>query len=235
MTTTDIPTDEQLRRDYDARRHEEDLMREQPLTHMEAEGQPSAAAMGAESAEYTKPLIDPQWTAAWKMFVDSEGEYGVLVHVPRGQWSGVPDALNTVRRPDGGHWFQLSTPPRVKKGVYACFVGDCTKMLHRRIQLVSHVRAFHVAEAQTFKTILERIEKQVADEDPRLQKLLASLKLDETGDPAPDDGPPAGIAEMTAFCLEPDCGKQSPDGHANPARWLQGHMLGAHKQKVSAE
>ena len=135
----------------------------------------------------------------------------------------------------------MSTPPRVKKGVYACFVGDCTKMLHRRIQLVSHVRAFHVAEAQTFKTILERIERQVADEDPRLQKLLASLKLDESGDPAPDNGeleqmPAKVAADITeALNICPDCGTQAPEGHANPARWLQGHMLGAHKQKVSAE
>ena len=230
--TTQAPTDEELRRDYDERRGERDLVREQSLTHMEAGEPPSASAMGAETAEYTKPLIDPQWLEAWKMFVDSEGEYGVLVRVPRGQWSGVPDALEHMRRPDGGHWFQLSTPERVLKGEYACFVGDCKKMLHRRIQLVQHVRAFHVAEAQTFKEVLERIEKQVAAEDPRLQKLVDSLKLDETGDPAPDDGfevPPAGIDVCS------DCGKQAPDGHASPARWLQGHTIGAHKQKVSAE
>lgn len=199
--------------------------RKQQFTHMVAGEKPDAHAMGAESAEYMEPTIDPQWMDAWKMFVDRDGnEYGVPVRVPRGQFFGnSPNHLQNVRRPDGGFWFQIAQPDRVQpEPQFECFVGDCTKRLHKRIQLVNHVRAFHADEAQAHATILTRIEQKVAEEDPRLQRLLASL----------DAPQPEFVAEAEPYVLTCEkCGAQSPDDHSNPAGWLRGHQMGAHKEE----
>ena len=174
--------------DTEERLRQRELLRRSEGSHTAVEEQPDARAMGAESAEYTKPTIDPQWMNAWKMFPDAEGEYGVPVKLPRGQWQvGGPNALENMRRPDGGFWFRLSTPERTQADPqFECFVGECKKKMHKRIQIVSHVRAFHFEESKVHEAILKRIEQQVAAEDPRLQKLLESLELDEAGDPAPE-------------------------------------------------
>ena len=203
-----------------------DAARKQVPKYMKAGEQPDANAMGAESAEYVAPSIDPQWMDAWKMFVDRDGnEYGVPVRVPIGQYFGrSPNHLENVRRPDGGYWFQVATPDRVQpEPKFECFVGDCTKKIHKRIQLVNHVKAFHADEANAHKLILERIEQKVAEEDPRLQKLLASMET-ETEFVAEDE-------PVVLTC--PDCGEASPVEHANPAGWLRGHRMGAHKAEVT--
>lgn len=156
---------------------EREAMRRQEGSRMEPGQQPDAHAMGAESAEYMDPTLDPQWIDAWKMFVDRDGEYGVPARLPRGQYfNGGTNALENLRRPDGGHWFTLIQPERLApKPQYECFVGDCRRKLHERIKLVQHVRAFHFTEAEAYKAILMQIEEKVAQEDPRLQKLLADM------------------------------------------------------------
>lgn len=200
-----------------------DAARRQVPTFMQAGEAPDAAGMGAESAEYAESSIDPQWMAAFKMFVDRDGnEYGVPVRVPIGQYFGrSPNHLQNLRRPDGGFWFQVEPPERLQpEPQFECFVGDCTKRLHKRIQLVNHVRAFHADEAQAHAAILTRIEQKVAEEDPRLQKLLASM--DESTEFVAEDDP------IVITC--PDCGEESPVDHASPDKWLRGHKLGAHKE-----
>lgn len=233
------------------RAKEADAERSQQATHMQPGSEPDAQAMGAETAQYTKPMIDPQWLDAWKMHVDQDGEYGIPHKVPRGGWDqGGVNALKNLRRPDGGFAWQLSTPERTQADAqFECFIGTCKKRLHRRIQVVSHVRTFHFEEAQAHKAILTRIEQQVAQEDPRLQRLLASMELDETGDPAPDPveapeatQPEASVAATPAVsepsglpepvtCQSQDCGKSSPDSHVNPAEWLERHTNAAHKDE----
>ncbi len=196
--------------DTDERLRQRETLRHQGGSHMAVETPPDAQAMGAESAEYTKPTIDPQWIDAWKMFPDGDGEYGVPVKLPRGQWAvGGPNALENLRRPDGAFWFRLSTPERVQADPqFECFVGDCRKKLHRRIHVVAHVRTFHHDEAEAHKAILTRIERQVAAEDPRLQRLLASMELDESGDPAPEK-----VGEEIRSCHS--CGAEIADALAD--------------------
>ncbi len=172
---------------------EADELRRQEGSHLAPERAPDARSMGAETAEYIEPTIDPQWIDAWKMFVDRDGnEYGVPVKLPRGQWdAGGPNALKNLRRPDGGFWFQLSEPEsKMPEPQYECFVGDCRKRLQRRIQIVHHVRAFHYEEAEAHKVILTKIEQQVAAEDPRLQRLLAGMErpaAEFEAEPAPEE------------------------------------------------
>ncbi len=161
-----------------------EALRDRPASHMTPDGQPDARGMGAESAEYITPMIDPQWIDAWKMFLDRDGtEYGVPVRLPRGQWAaGGPNALMNLRRPDGGFWFTAKKPVRtMAEPKYECFVGECTKKLHTRSKLVSHVETFHFEEAKSFRDILMRIKRQVAHEDPRLQKLVAELGVEGEG------------------------------------------------------
>ena len=203
---------------------EMDAARRQQRDHMQAGEPPDAGAMGAETAEYAEPGIDPQWMSAWKMFVDRDGnEYGVPVRVPIGQYFGnTPNHLQNLRRPDGGFWFQIEQPKRMQpEPQFECFVGDCRKRLHKRIQLVNHVRAFHAEEAQAHAAILLRIEQKVAEEDPRLQRLLASLEA-----PMPEFVANDEPVEVTC----PECGETAPPEHASPGKWLQGHTMGAHKE-----
>lgn len=205
---------------------EREAMRRQEGTHLQVDAQPDARAMGAESAEYTEPTIDPQWIDAWKMFVDRDGnEYGIPVKLPRGQWSaGGPNALENQRRPDGGYWFTLVEPERkATPPQYECFVGECTKMLDTRSKLVGHVEAFHFTEASTYTVILQRIKEQVAEEDPRFQRLLASLE-------APPQESTGTESEAVLMMNCELCGATSPEGHKSPGGWLRGHKLGAHKE-----
>lgn len=157
-------------------------LRQQTRTHMEPGQAPDARGMGAEDARYLEPELEPQWMDAWKMFIDPRdgSEYGVPVKLPAGQWlAGGPNALSALRRPDGGHWFTIEEPPIVKdpaNAPYQCFVGECQKRLDERIKLVKHVRASHFDESEMYKEVLQQIERKVAEEDPRLQKLLEELE-----------------------------------------------------------
>lgn len=200
---------------------EREAMRRQTATHLEPEQEPDARGMGAESAEYTKPTIDPQWISAWKMFVDDDGnEYGVPVKIPRNQWDqGGPNALMNLRRPDGGYWFTLVEPERkMADPQYECFVRGCKKRLHERSMLIDHVKAFHYSEAERYKDILKKIEEKVAQEDPRLQRLLVDLDA------------PVVSEEIEPVVTCDKCGSQSPFGHESPDGWLRGHKMGAHKE-----
>ena len=74
--------------------------------------------MGAESAEYTKPMIDPQWIDAWKMFVDRDGnEYGVPVKLPNRNenigrvCSPLVSSRNEVIEPQIA---EIATPARIR-------------------------------------------------------------------------------------------------------------------------
>ena len=216
-----MTTGTQVARDFEA-------LRRQEGTRQVGDGQqPDAQAMGAETAEYTAPTLDPQWLDAYKMFIDRDGnEYGVPCKLPRGQWAvGGPNALMNQRRPDGGYWFRLADPDAAAPPVrpvpqFECFVGECTKRVHRRIDLVKHVRAFHFDEAEVYKEVLTQIEQKVAQDDPRLQRVLASLDAPEQFGPSED--------ELELAC--PQCGKTAPADHADPAAWLRGHTMGAHKE-----
>ena len=166
-----MTTDDRLARGREA-------IRRQVGSHTAVETPPDVRGMGAETAEYTKPMIDPQWIDAWKMFVDRDGnEYGVPVRLPKGQWSnGGPNALEQQRRPDGGFWFTTLEPERkAPEKKHECFVGECTKRAETLIKLVGHVEAFHHEEASAYAAVLKQIKEQVANEDPRLQRVLASL------------------------------------------------------------
>ncbi len=188
-------------------------LRRQESVRLEPEQPPDAKGMGAEGAEYTEPTLDPQWINAWKMFPDGQGgEYGVPVRLPRGQWDkGGPNALMNLRRPDGGFWFTTLRPERLQAlPQFVCFVGACKKPLHR-FQIPQHVRTFHFAEAETYKAILAQIEKKIADEDPRLQAVMATL----------------GTALVPSGCTE--CGKEAPEDHSDPESWLMVHEAEAHK------
>ena len=176
-----------------------EAMRHQAASHTVVETPPDARSMGAESAEYTAPMIDPQWINAWKMFVDRDGnEYGVPVKLPKGQWSvGGPNALENQRRPDGGYWFTLVEPERKEaEKKHECFVGDCTKRASTLIKLVGHVEAFHHEEASAYTAVLKQIKEQVANEDPRLQRVLASLRQG-VGAPAPEEEVEAEVLAAT--------------------------------------
>ena len=156
-----------------------EAIRRQVGSHTAVETPPDVRGMGAETAEYTAPMIDPQWIDAWKMFVDRDGnEYGVPVRLPKGQWSnGGPNALEQQRRPDGGFWFTTVEPERLAaEAKHECFVGECRKRAPTLIKLVGHVEAFHHEEAEAYAAVLKKIKEQVANEDPRLQRVLASLK-----------------------------------------------------------
>ncbi len=194
---------------------EREAMRRQVGSHSAVTEQPDAKAMGAEAAGYTEPTIDPQWVDAWKMFVDEEGEYGVPVRLPKGQWSvGGPNALENQRRPDGGFWFTMVEPERkAPAGKHECFVGNCRRANSTIVKLVSHVEAYHHEEAKAYSEILRQMRLHAAQEDPRLQRLMASM-----GQPAS-----GGVA-----CDE--CSATSPEGHTSPEGWLRGHKLGAHKE-----
>lgn len=216
-----VPASERIAREREA-------MRRQQGSHMQPGQEPDARGMGAETAEYTEPTIDPQWMDAWKMFLDRDGnEYGVPVKVPRGQYFvGGPNALENLRRPDGGHWFTLVEPERLMpEPKFECFVGECTKKLHRRIQLVEHVETFHFTEAKTYEAILRKIKEQVAQDDPRLQRVLASLDTTEEE---------FALVDETALGCE-QCEAVSPPDHENPEAWLRGHRLGAHKEVKDAD
>lgn len=216
---------------------ESDALREQEGSHMQPEA-PDAASMGAETAAYTEPSIDPQWMDAWKMFVDEKGEYGVPCKLPRGQWDvGGPNALNRQRRADGGLWFRIAAPERTQRDAqYKCFVGMCKKALHYRRQVVAHVRGFHAEAAVTHRVILERIEQQIASEDPRLQELIASLDIDLEAAPPGTvtdlsvDQANAAAEEMQEAAIPACvvCGSDAPEGHADPAQWLINHARAAH-------
>lgn len=238
--------------DTEQRARESDALREQEGSHMQPSGEPDATSMGAETAAYTEPSIDPQWMDAWKMFMDEKGEYGVACKLPRGQWDvGGPNALNRQRRPDGGLWFRAATPERTQRDAqYPCFVGLCKKKLHYRRQVVTHVRGFHPEAAITHRVILERIEQQIAHEDPRLQELIASLDIDletaaagtvpvasidnlsvaEVNEAA--EGVQEGASDITLEAPEAvgcgECGSSAPEDHADPAQWLVNHSRAAH-------
>ncbi len=202
---------------------EREAMRRQVPTHMAADQPPDARGMGAETAEYLEPTIDPQWMDAWKVFVDRDGnEYGIAAKLPRLQWdNGGANALSVQKRPDGGFWFTTIEPERTKApGRHVCFVGDCTKPAETLSKLVGHVRATHFEEAGMYKEVLDRIERTVADRDPRLQRVLAELE-------EPDAVLGDAVDEETIACGA--CNALPPEGHENPVAWLRGHKLGAHK------
>jgi hypothetical protein len=206
-----------------------EALREQPGSRMMPEQPPDARTMGAQSASYTEPTIDPQWIDAWKMFPEPDGfKYGVPVKLPRNQWAvGGPNALMNLRHPDGDFWFTTLQPKRLMPvGTYPCFVGACQKKARTRILLLTHVRSAHFQEAEAYKEILLKIEQQVAKEDSRLQAVLASME-------GPEAAGVPGDELVAVVC--PECGKAPPEEHENPAGWLQGHMLAAHKTKVGAD
>lgn len=173
---------------------------------MAAERDPDARALGAEEASYTDPEVEPQWIDAWKMFMRRDGtEFGVPVKLPAGQWNvGGPNALARQRRPDGGFWFSLEEPQVVKNPdlyPFECFVGECAKRLDERIKLVKHVRGFHADEAEMYDEILLEIERKVAQEDPRLQRVLASLNDQPvTAELSAEDEEAAAAAEACHTC-----------------------------------
>ena len=206
--------------EIEERRRELDALAEKPVSRMQEPPAPdlSSAGPGVQSAEYTKPQLDPQWMDAWKMFVDDEGEYGIPCKLPRGQWdTGNANALMHRRRPDGGRWFRLSTPERTQsEAQFGCFVGACRKRAHTPLKVVEHVRAFHAADAITHKATLERIEAAAAKANPRLQKLLGAVEEAEEAANAPP-----GMCGL--------CGDDAPDDHENPAEWVVRHTRSAHK------
>ena len=208
---------------------ENEALRRQRGSHMLAAEGIDANEMGAESAGYIEPTIDPQWIDGWKMFLDRDGnESGIPCKLPRGQWDqGGPNALMNLRRPDGGFWFTLATPTRVQPEFkYECFVGMCQKKVPTRSKLVGHVEVFHYEEAQIYAVILNRIKAQVASEDPRLQRLLA--ELDQPADEF------VAVDDLDVLVLCPSCGASAPPEHADPEAWLRGHKLGAHKVEQPA-
>lgn len=212
--------------DLDANRirigREREAMRRQTGSHSAVAEKPDATAMGAESAEYIAPTIDPQWIDAWKMFVDEEGEYGVPVRLPRGQWAvGGPNALENQRRPDGGFWFTQIEPKR-KAAVakHECFVGNCTRKTSTIVKLITHVEAYHHEEAKAYSEILKQMRLHAAQDDPRLQRLLASMDGEQ---------PVEQIATAGGMSCD-ECEATSPEGHASAEAWLRGHKLGAHKE-----
>ena len=205
---------------------EREAMRNQVPTHMEVGEEPDAGSMGAQSAEYTEPSIDPQWMDAWKLFIDprDDTQFGVPVRLPRGQWDrGGPNALMNQRHPDGRFWFTLIEPERKQPpGLYPCFVGECRKLLSTRIKLVQHIPAFHHDEAETYSEVLKQIKQQVAKEDPRLQAVLASME-DGAEEPAEAD------SDVVAAIMCDECQASSPEDHEEPEEWLRRHKLGTHK------
>ena len=211
---------------------EREAMRRKSGSHLEAGEQPDARGMGAEAAEYTTPSIDPQWIDAWKMFVDYEGnEYGVPVKLPRNMWSaGGPNALENLRRPDGGFWFTQLKPERLEdKGKHACFVGECRKTVATLIKLVSHIEAFHFEEARTYAAVLLKIKESVAAEDPRLQRVLATLENPGAVKAEAAAAEQEAVPNPAVFCDE--CAAVPPNDHPKPGAWLRGHTLGAHKEE----
>ena len=208
--------------EIEERRRELDALAEKPVSRMQEPPAPdlSSAGPGVQSAEYTKPQLDPQWMDAWKMFVDDEGEYGIPCKLPRGQWDqGGANSLMYRRRPDGGRWFRLSTPERTQsEAQFGCFVGACRKRAHTPLKVVEHVRAFHAADAITHKSTLERIEAAAAKANPRLQKLLGAVEEAEEA-----ANMPVGMCGV--------CGDDAPDDHNDPAQWLARHTRSAHHAK----
>ena len=200
---------------------EREAMRRQTGSHSAVAEKPDATAMGAEVAEYTAPTIDPQWIDAWKMFTDEQGEYGVPVKLPRGQWSvGGPNALENQKRPDGGYWFTLLEPKRKEAfATHECFVGNCKRKTSTIVKLITHVEAYHYEEAKAYSEILKQMRLHAAQDDPRLQRLMASMDGEQLVEQ---------IVAVGASCDQ--CEAASPEDHASPEAWLRGHKLGAHKE-----
>ncbi len=151
-----------------------------PRQHMEAGEMLDIDAMGAEQASYTEPTIDPQWTIAYKMCVDDEGEYGMPYPVPIGLLSQGAGALILMRRLDGGYAWSAERPARLaKKGTIECIEETCgdahlggkRKMLPDIQSLLIHVETFHPRAAQVYKKFLDQLADEQAIANPRLQAL----------------------------------------------------------------
>lgn len=167
---------------------------------------------GLDSAEFTEPELDPQWVWVWKLGVDpvTGDEWGEKqVRVPRNGWAQGADPLVSMRRPDGGMWFSVRTPARLKPVPnHECFVGDCKRRVDTLVKLVGHVEAFHYNEAEIYSEVLKRIKSQVAFDDPRLQKILTTLETREVGQVSNEDVEVAQAAAQNCHsCGEPITGK----------------------------
>lgn len=163
---------------------EREAMARAPRQHLEASEGIDAAAMGAEEAAYTPPLLDPQWMIAYKLFVDADGEYGVPYPVPVGQFHNGANALVHMRRVDGGYAWTSVPPERMApKGDIECISDRCgdahlggrRKMLPHLRALIEHVEAFHPEDARAYRKYLDQIADQLAVNNPRLQKLMDSV------------------------------------------------------------
>lgn len=198
-----------------------------PRLHLEAADGIDAAAGNMEQATYVNTgNLDPQWMIAYKMFVDAEGEYGVPLPVPIGQFSSGANALVNMRRQDGGKAWTAIRPTRVSpQGTIECVVDRCgdahlggkRKMVATLDQLIKHVRAFHFDEFETYGKYFDQISDQLALSNPRLMKLM-----DLAGGAKPGavvtDGP------MPFYCDDDECTRyfDSPQG-------LQMHKNRDHK------
>ena len=181
---------------------EREAMARSPRLRLEAAEGIDAGAMGAEEAAYAEALLDPQWMIAYKMFTDAEGEYGVAYPVPIRQFTDGANALVKMRRSDGGYaWTALPPERMAPKGTIECISEQCgnahmggrRKMLPSLDALIKHVRAFHFDDYETYKPYLDKIAKDLAVNNPRLQRLMN----------APTDA--ADAADNAFYCDNDEC------------------------------
>jgi hypothetical protein len=69
-------------------------------------------------------------------------------------------------------------------------------------------------------------DKQIVQSARRMSRgaaTTATARGAESETPVPPGDAGAGEAEAVLAC--PECGKEPPEGHANPAGWLRGHQI----------
>lgn len=193
----------------------------------------STEGVAGLDAQYIAPSEEGAWIPGWRLFVNRWGEeFGVPIPIPRGQAA----RMIQQKRPDGGKLFTVIKPAVVRgQGQFQCFIGDCQKRVHERIQLVAHIEAYHRNEAQTYAPLLARLRDAALQDNPRLLALVEDMaKLPEDAREVAVDLPglPAAATwENVAVDGIFDCGdcdwKPKPDTK-RPATALRMHRRKRH-------
>ncbi len=130
--------------------------------------------------------------------------------------------LITNKRKNGKQWWFASKPEGWTPAElpYRCPVTGCTRAggLPDLLNLWRHIQQKHPGEVPLYEGVMKAIQEKLQSQVPAdLSKLLA---IDEQ--------------PITTTIVCEQCGGSPPEGHKNPAGWLRGHLMGAHKEMVNA-
>lgn len=197
---------------------EREAMARAPRQHLEpAEGIDAASVgEGVEDARYMDPAVPAQWMVAYKLFLDEQGEYGIALPVPVGQWTNGANALVNMKRRDGGYAWTAIRPARMQPlGTLECIEETCgdahlggrRKMLRTISDMIAHVESFHPRAAKDYQKYLAQLADQQALDNPRLQRLMGA------------NAPSGQSMDIAFYCDNDECARffdteQGRDQHA---------------------